>query len=279
MRRFAAVLALLAAGAATAAGEPARRIVTLAPNLAELVWTAGAGDALVGTVEWSDWPEAVRALPRVGNAFRVDLEALASLEPDLVLAWGGGNPDHLIRRLEADGYRVEVLAPRRLEDIGRHIAVIGRLAGTEPAARRAAGRYRATLDALAAAQAGKPPLRVFFQASWRPLYTVGSGQLIGEVIALCGGVNVFADLCELAPSVSVEAVLASDPQAILTASEERGGLDSWQRWPELAAVRYHNLFAIPGDFIARPAPRILEGARRVCAALDDARSRLPLNPG
>src|SRR5690606_1636952 len=114
----------------------------------------------------------------------------------------------------------EVLAPRRLEDIGRHIAVIGRLAGTEPAARRAAGRYRATLDALAAAQAGKPPLRVFFQASWRPLYTVGSGQLIGEVIALCGGVNVFADLGELAPSVSVEAVLARDPQAILTASEE-----------------------------------------------------------
>jgi iron complex transport system substrate-binding protein len=267
------VLGVLAAGVAPA--SPAR-IVTLAPNLAELAWAAGAGDALVGTVEWSDWPPAVQSLPRVGDAFRLDFEALAELAPDLVLAWGGGNPPHMIDRLRQAGYRVEVLAPRHLEDIPAHIEEIGRLAGTDAAAAAAASRLRTELDELRAAQRGKPPLRVFYQVSWRPLYTVGGDQFISQAIELCQGENVFAGLAELAPVVSLEAVLARDPQVILTAAgpaDARDSLRGWHEWPRLAAVRADNLFLVPGDLIARAGPRLVRGARELCVVMDEARRR------
>ena len=255
--------------------EPARRIVTLAPHLAELVHAAGAGDRLVGTVAWSNFPPAVAALPQVGDAFRVDLEALAVLHPDLVLAWQGGNPDHLVEQLAGRGYRVVALAPERLDDIGVQLETIGRLAGTEAVATAAAAAFREGLAALRRAQAGKTPVRVFYQVSWRPLYTIGGRQLISEVIDVCGGRNIFADLGELAPAVSLEAVIERDPEVILSADLQRAELEEWRRWTGITAVRGGHLYSVDGDLVVRASPRILAGAREVCARLDEARRLAP----
>lgn len=272
MKRYLLTLALLCAAAAAAAGPPpAQRIVTLAPHLAELVHAAGAGERLVGTVAWTDYPPAAAGLPRIGDAFRLDLEALAVLAPDLVLGWKGGNPDHMLEQLEKRGYRVAALAPETLDDIGAQLLEIGRLAGTGKAAAEVAARYRAELDALRRAHAGKAPVRVFYQVSWRPLYTVGGRQLISELIALCGGRNVFDDLGELAPAVGMEAVIARDPEVILTADVQRAELAEWRRWPGITAVARGHLYSVDGDLVVRAAPRILEGTRQVCAALDRAR--------
>lgn len=257
--------------AASALAAPAQRIVTLAPHLAELVYAAGAGERLVGTVEWSDYPPEAGTLPRVGDAFRLDLEALAALEPDLLLGWQGGNPDHLLEQLGQRGYRVVALAPQRLDDIGAQLVEIGRLAGTPGPAEAAAARFRAGLAALRAAQAGKSRVRVFYQVSWRPLYTVGGRQLISEVLALCGGHNIFADLGELAPAVSMEAVIARDPEVILAAEVQQAELTEWRRWPAVTAVARGHLYAVDGDLVVRPSPRILEGTRQVCERLDRAR--------
>lgn len=257
--------------AASALAAPAQRIVTLAPHLAELVYAAGAGDRLVGTVEWSDYPPEAAALPRVGDAFRLDLEALAALEPDLLLGWRGGNPDHLLEQLGQRGYRVVALAPQRLYDIATQLVEIGRLAGTPGPAAAAAASFRAGLAELRAAQAGKPALRVFYQVSWRPLYTVGGHQLISEVLALCGGQNIFAELGELAPAVSMEAVIARDPEVILTADVQQADLAEWRRWPAVTAVQRGHLYAVDGDLVVRASPRILEGTRQVCERLDRAR--------
>lgn len=255
-----------------APAEPAaQRIVTLAPHLAELVYAAGAGAQLVGTVEWSDYPPEAQQVPRVGDAFRVDLEALAALQPDLVLGWRGGNPDHLLEQLATRGYRVVALAPEQLDDIGAHLETIGQLAGTPGPATMAAARYRDELAAVRRAQAGKPELRVFYQVSWRPLFTVGGRQLISEVIALCGGRNVFDDLGVLAPAVGIEAVIARDPEVILGSAAQRGELEQWQRWPGITAVARGQLHAVDGDRVVRASPRILGGIREVCAALDTAR--------
>jgi len=261
-----------------APAAPAERIVTLSPHLAELAYAAGAGDRLVGTVSWSDYPPAAAGLPRVGDAFRLDLETLAMLSPDLVLAWQGGNPDALLETLAAQGYRVVALAPQSLDDIGEQLARIGQLAGSEVVAEAAAARYRARLAALREAQAGKRPVSVFYQVSRRPLYTVGGRQLISEIIALCGGRNIFAELKALAPAVGMEAVLARNPEVILASDAQREELAAWRRWAGIAAVERGNLFSVDGDLVARPSPRVLEGAAQVCAALDRARDTAPPSP-
>ena len=274
MRRWALALAMLGIAGlvpSIATAKPAERIVTLAPHLAELVHAAGAGERLVGTVEWTDYPPAAAALPRIGDAFRLDLEALAALAPDLVLAWKGGNPDHLLEQLELRGYRVVALAPERLDDIGAQLLEIGRLAGSQQVAVAAAARYRAELEALRREQAGKSSLEVFYQVSWRPLYTVGGRQLISELITLCGGRNIFDDLGELAPAVGIEAVIARNPQVILASDAQRAELEEWRRWPGIEAVARDNLYTVDGDLVVRASPRMLAGAAQLCEALDRAR--------
>jgi len=261
------------------ASEPApvaRRVVALAPNLAELVYEAGAGDSLVGVVMHSDYPAPARALPVVGDAFRVDFERLAQLSPDLVLAWGGGNPEHLVNRVRELGYRVEVLTPRRLEDIARHLELIGEWTGSGPSAALAASRFRRELQALQQRYEGVAPLRVFYQISVQPLYTVNADQFTGQLIALCGGVNIFGGLPELAPVVSPEAVMAADPQVILTGREQLQGVQAmWQRWPAISAVANGQVHGVDASLAARATPRLLQGARQLCAALDEARSAVP----
>jgi iron complex transport system substrate-binding protein len=267
-----AVAGLAVAGLALASERPAERIVTLAPHLAELVHAAGAGEKLVGTVAWTNYPPAAAGLPRVGDAFRVDLEALAALGPDLVLAWEGGNPDHMLEQLRQHRYRVVPLAPETLDDIGAQIEEIGRLAGSTGPANRAAAAYREALAALRAENTGKPALRVFYQVSWRPLYTVGGRQLISEVITTCGGRNIFADLRELAPAVGMEAVIERDPEVILTATVQAAELEEWHRWKDVTAVARGQVHAVDGDLVVRASPRVLDGIREVCAALDAARA-------
>ena len=263
--------ALAAPTAAESEHPAARRIVTLAPHLAELVHAAGAGERLVGASEWSDYPPGVEALPRVGSAFQVDLERLAALSPDLVLGWEGGNPARVLEQLAQHGYRVVALPGETLDDVAAQIERIGELAGTGARAAQSAARYRAELAALRLAQAGKPALGVFYQVSWRPLYTVGGRQVISQVIELCGGRNVFGDQAAMAPAIGLEAVIARQPEVILGTGPAEDLRQQWQRWPGIPAVAGGHVYTLPGDLLARPSPRILEGARALCAALDRAR--------
>ena len=256
--------------------QPARRIVSLAPHVTELLFDAGAGARVVGAVAYSDYPPDARRLPRVGNASRIDFERVLALRPDLIVAWGGGNRPADIAHLRRLGMPVFISDPRTLGMIGGDIIKLGVLAGTERTAVRAADVYRVRLAALRRRYAGRAPLRVFYQVSARPLITVGGRQIISRVLALCGARNVFARLTPLAPAISLGAVLAADPQAIVagaSGSDSQRALRWWRRWPQLAAVRYGNLFTVPSDLIDRPTPRMLEGARRICADLARARAR------
>jgi iron complex transport system substrate-binding protein len=258
--------------------QPARRVVTLAPHLAELVFDAGGGSRLVGTVEYTDYPTAARSVKRVGDAFHLDMEELVDLKPDLVLAWASGTPDSALRRLRTLGLTVAVVDSRRLSDIGDNLALLGRVIEGAKRGAQAAAEFRERLARLRRAHAGRPPIRVFYEISATPLYTVGGRHTINDVIRLCGGRNIFADQDAAAPSVSLEAVLARQPQAIVTAGQRGPGsasrLRAWQRWPDLPAVRAGNLFTLPPELIARATPRILDGAHLLCADLDRARQRL-----
>ncbi|MBL8419939.1 MAG: cobalamin-binding protein [Dechloromonas sp.] len=257
---------------------PARRIITLAPHATELLYAAGAGDRLIGTVEYSDYPPAAKKVPRVGSYDRFDLETISALKPDLILAWETGNPAAPVEKLKALGLTVYVSQPNRMEDVASQLERLGQLAGTETTANAAAAQFRQRLEALRRGNAGKPKIRVFYQIWITPLMTVGGPQIITSAIQLCGGENVFGHLTQMAPTVSVEAVLAADPEAIVATGmgdARPDWLNDWNKWPRMTAVKRGNLFHIHPDLMQRHTPRILDGAAQLCADLDIARSRRP----
>ncbi|MCK6372036.1 MAG: cobalamin-binding protein [Gammaproteobacteria bacterium] len=255
-----------------AAAAPVQRIVTLSPHLAELVFTAGAGGRLVGVVEFSDFPPEARRLPRIGDAFRVDYEAIAALRPELVLAWTSGNPPETLQRLQELGFRVVALEPARLDDIGVHIEQIGDLAGSGEAARQAARRYRVRLEQLRARAAEATPQSVFIQLAERPYFTVTDQHFLGQAVRLCGGQNIFGDLPGLTAIVSKESIIEAAP-AVIIASDMGGAarlpLEAWQAWQGLPAVRNGRLYTLDADLLSRPSVRILDGIEQLCRLLDD----------
>ena len=250
----------------------ANRIVSLAPNLTELVYTVGAGGQLVGVSAWSDYPREVLDLPVVGDAFTVDQEQLALAKPDLLLVWESGTPTHVVDELREIGYNVVSIRTRELDDVAAALLQIGELTGHVDEAESAAAAYRDELKSLRDRYQSLPAIRVFYQVAARPLYTVNNEHYISELISICGGDNIFKDLSELAPTVDVEAVVDRDPEVMLASTD--AGDDAfveWQRWPRMAANKSGNLFLLPADEIGRATTRVIVAGNAMCVALQQAR--------
>jgi iron complex transport system substrate-binding protein len=253
---------------------PARRIVALAPHSVENLFSAGAGGALVGRVDSSDFPPQAREIPLVGSFNAYSLEAIARAQPDLIVMWGSGNGAGTLEKLAVLGIPIFVSEPRRLEDIPRDIRALGVLAGTEQSSEAEARRIESGFTALRERYGQQAPLRVMYEIWNDPLQTVNGDHLISEVIALCGGLNIFADVATLAPRVSVESVLVLAPQAIIASGLEDSRpqwLDDWRRYPALPAVRDNGLFFVDPDLLERPTARALQGAQSLCEQLDTLR--------
>lgn len=258
--------------------HPAHRVVSLAPDLAELLYDIGAGDVLQGAVEYTDYPAAAKAVPRVGDAYHVDVEKLVALKPDLVLAWDGGTPQPLIAKLRSLKLPVLALGTHELLDIASNMETLGVATGHQDAAQLAADDFRTFLGALRARYADQATLTVFYEISAQPLFTVGGGQSISKLMEVCGGRNVFADLTDLAPAVTLESVLARDPQVIATGDGGGEGqalerFKDWQRWPDLAATRQGNFVVLNDDWVSRATPRLLNAGKQLCEALQKIRDR------
>lgn len=258
--------------------QPARRVVSLAPNVTENLFAIGAGGRLVATVEYSNYPPAARQVPRIGSYAQVDLEALVAKKPDLVIAWESGNASAQLAKIRALGIPVFQTEPKHIEDVAASLERLGLLTGTADAARAAAKAYRERLAALRTRYGSQPSVRTFYQVWHQPLMTVGGGQIISDAIVLCGGENVFGTLTALAPTVSVEAVIAANPEAIVASGMDEARpewLDQWRPWRAVTAVARDNLFFVPPDLIQRHTPRLLDGAERLCQHLQTARQRRP----
>jgi iron complex transport system substrate-binding protein len=254
---------------------PASRIITLAPHLAELAHAAGAGDKLIATVAFSEYPAAARDLPRVGDAFRLDIERIVALDPDLVIAWDSGNPHAAIRQLAALGipvWSVEIRAPG---EIASTLEALGEAAGTPEAAERRAQALRQRLESLAATYRSAAPLNYFYQVDSRPLFTVSGRHLISQGLALCGGRNIFAEEPGLAFQVSHESVVVANPDALFAPIPDGGDdpLAEWHSWPAMKAVRHEALFLLPADSVSRATPRFLDSLELACKLMHRLRDR------
>jgi iron complex transport system substrate-binding protein len=251
----------------------------------DLVFEAGGGNRLVGAVEYSDYPPAARALPRVGSNQKLDLERIANLKPDLILVWFHGYAAREVEQLATLGFPMFSVEPRRIEDVPNALERIGQLLDTGPAAQLAAQRFRARYAALRARYQGRPQLAVFYQVADIPLLTINDNQIISEVIRLCNGRNVFGRETALVPEVSTESVVAANPDVILAANiagrnadgilptraPDDAGLSPWKAFTKMKAVRTGQLWLIPASSISRQGPRILDGAEALCTALEEAR--------
>lgn len=267
-------------GATVTLQRPAQRIVSLAPHATELLFAAGGGARIVGTVAYSDYPPPARDIPHVGDNRSLDLERIAALKPDLVVVWRHGNAQKQIERLRALGIPLYFSEPHRMGDIPRSIETLGTLLDTRASAHNAAQQFRQRVDALRQRYASRPPVPVFYQVWEQPLMTLNGQHIFSDMLALCGGRNIFANEPLLVPTVSVEAVVAANPEVLLTASmgATQGSrpidtLDAWKRWPQLLAVQRGNLFTINGDLINRFGPRLVDAATLLCEDLEQARTR------
>lgn len=251
---------------------PAQRVISLSPHLTELMYSIGAGDRLVGSVRGSDFPVEAAGIREIGDSSGLDFERILHSRPDFVLAWGSGNRSVDIARLRALGLRVLVLEPQRLEDIPRHLRLLGDLTGLGGQAQAVALELERRVDALRDRYTGRAPVRVLFEIWHRPLFTVNGDHIISKVLALCAAQNIFADLPRLAGEVSVEQALVMDPDAIVVGSEaDDAGVNNWTEFSYLKAVRTGNVFTVSADLITRQTARIVDAAERMCAGLDKAR--------
>jgi iron complex transport system substrate-binding protein len=260
-----AVLLVLGFGEGLADDKP--RVISLAPHLTELAFAAGVGETLVGTVEWSDFPPAAEELPRVGDAFRYDLEVILGLDPDYALAWRGGSPVAAVERIESLGVDIIWIEVRSLDDIASALETLGDRLQAPEAGTRAAEAFRGELEDLRARHAGSGDQKtVFYQVSARPLYTLGRRHVINEVFKLCGLNNIFADLDTEAAVIDMEAVLAAEPDLIV-ASYETDDTDPLARWRDtrLVSEERTQLHRVEPSLLVRPTPRIIQGIEHVCS--------------
>lgn len=252
-----------------------QRIITLAPNLAEMLFEAGAGDLLVATVEYSNFPAPAAALPRIGDAFRFDLESLLAFQPDLVIGWASGNPSAALDRIESLGvtvWRVEMRSPTEIVTLLEDLV---RLSNSSQAGLEAVSRAQKKLDRLSEAYRGRSPIRYFYQVAERPLFTLNGEHIVSQGLSLCGGYNVFADEPVIAPQVSIEAVLVADPDVFIapTLDGQPDPLAQWRSWPRLKAVRNEALIYLPADQISQATSRMLDSLALACKLLDQFRDQ------
>ena len=262
-------------GAKVRLAQPARRVISLAPHITETLFAAGVGEHLVGAVQYSDYPVAAKQVPRIGSYEQFDLEAIVALKPDLAIGWQSGNSAAHLDKLRQLGIPVYISQPNHIDDIARDLDRYGTLLGNEQGA-RAAAAFRTRLANLRTRYSTRPTVRVFYEVWNQPLMTVGRAQIISDAIHLCGGENVFDDLQQMAPVVTVEAVIAVNPDVIVASGMDQARpewLDDWRKWRQLKAVATDNLYFVPPDIIQRHTPRLLDGTEMLCRHLETARAR------
>lgn len=258
--------------------KPAQRILALAPHITELLFAAGGGDKIVGAVSYSDYPEAAKKIPHVGDNRQFDMERIIAMKPDLIVIWRHGSADRqiaMLRQLKVPIYHSD---PKKLADIAEGVERLGQLMGTDNVARPAAAQLRTRLAGLTSQYGKRAPVRVFYQVWDKPLYTISGASIISDAMRVCGGQNIFAAMKVVAPVVTPEGVLAEDPEAIFGTSEKsdpdsEGGLAMWRAFPSITAVRKNNLFRLNGDLLNRAGPRMIDGTAAMCEQLDMARQR------
>lgn len=260
--------------ASALAAAPPRRIVSTAPSITELLFALGLGNRAVGVSNFCHYPPAAEKIRKIGDYIRPDLETIAFLRPDLVIIQT--NPVHLAGRLHTLRLNVLEINQNDLEAIYQSIRQVGAVAGVPDRAARLAASMQAALDSIRRRTAALPKTRVMFVVGRDPgslegLVVVGRASYLNQLLQIAGGENVFHDASAAYPNVSLEEVLARDPEVIIdmgdmsrttgvTDARKRAVVALWDRFPSLRAVRERRVLAVASDIFVVPGPRAVDAA-------------------
>jgi iron complex transport system substrate-binding protein len=261
-------------GATVHVSEPACRIVSLAPGTTAMLYGAGAGHCVIGTIAHSKEPAEAARIPVIGDVETLDFERLLALRPSVVVVAVDVVQRARIDRIRALRIPVYQVHVTRLAGMPESLRRLGELTATASAADAAADALEAELAALRSRHERREPVRVLYQIWDRPIYTVGGRHVITDALRLCGARNVFEDLTTAAPAITREAVLARDPQLIIASApleSARSWLDEWRRFPSMAAVRDDRLVVYSDERIDRMGPSVISATAHLCEVIERAR--------
>ena len=256
----------------------ANRIIALSPHSVEMLFAIGAGDKIIGTVEYADYPAAAKSIPRIGSYHGIQIEKLLSLEPDLVIGWKSGNKSSDLNKLASLGLNLIYSQPKTIADISSELLELGRLTGLTENAESVVAKLKLKYQQILKKYQTRESVEVFYQLWHDPLQSVGKNSWIGSLIESCGGNNIFQVSEAPYPIITFESVLVKNPEVIIIPGHS-GGTGKiptknslWLNWPEISAVKNSKIFVMNGDLLHRFTPRALDGLEQLCQKIDEGRN-------
>ena len=252
----------------------AQRIISLAPHITEMLYSAGAGAKIVGVVSYSDYPKNALTKQIIGSYNAINLEKVIELNPDLILGWESGNRLQDMKRLKELGFKLSVFEVKTLDDIPDRIEQLGIALGSASQAKKKARELRNTLKNLRQTYQNRTPISSFYQIWHQPLITMNGDQFISQAMDVCGAKNVFSDLPKLTAKIGLESLLQRDPQLFLLGGEasfQQDWLKTWQGYPSMKAVQNNQIYLLNNNHYQRPTARLINHLEDLCLKVDQAR--------
>jgi vitamin B12 transport system substrate-binding protein len=253
------------------------RIIALAPHIVENLFAIGAGDNIVGTVDYADYPAEAQSIERIGGYYGISLEKVLALKPDLVIAWKSGNQSEDLAQIERLGIKVYLSNPTTIAGVADELQTFGEFTGNIEQSQQAANAFTQKLNAIIKSQQNKKNITAFYQLWSEPMMTVGKNTWINQLIETCHVSNVFAQSVTDYPQISIENVIVTKPQVIIIPDEKSKTSQpvvNWQKWPEVPAVKNDQFISVNADLLHRFTPRMLDGLADMCDKIDASRKQI-----
>jgi iron complex transport system substrate-binding protein len=244
--------------------HPAKRIVSLAPSITEILFALGLNEEIAGVTDFCDYPEAASNKPRIGGFINPSIEKIVSLNPELIIGTRDGNRMETIHRLNDLGFSVYVVNPKGFDGVIKTIQNIGEIVGRVNESRKIIKKIMINKEDVVTRTRSLRKPKVFFQVGYAPIVTVGKDTLADDLIRLAGGRSISENECLNYPVYSIETILSKAPEIIIVSSMDSKTdylnlVRMWQKWKSIPAVKKNSVYVVDSNLVDRPTPRMVEG--------------------
>jgi len=252
-------------------------IIALSPHIVEMLYDIGAGEQIIATTAFADYPEQAKDIPVIGNYLRLQIEKVIALQPDLIIAWKSGNPSDDLDRLKQLGFNIVYSQPNTFEDVAKEMQEFGELTGHKKQANKKAKQFLSALEVIKKQYQSKTKVVAFYELWSRPLTTVAKGSWPQQFLSVCGVENPFKQVATPYPQVNIEKILQTPIQLIIqplsTNQTDKQGFN-WRDWPVIPAVKNQQIIQPDADAMHRMTARSIRELKNLCTSIDETRQWL-----